>query len=372
VIAQEAANAASQEMENQKVQKKEDDKSVWKGISREPIVDESPDEISSEREIGSSSRKHKTEAGIVERIVGGGAPQGEEGAPLVNGGSELAEGQKTGAKPSLVSKWFGKGNATSKSEEAPSAAAQSGLIVSSSSDKTERANGESGKSDGEQSGFWNKAKGFIKKKIGKRGEGDSDDDEEERRVRRQPIDDSGWGSDEDDVSNEPGGFHTRLWRAGSRRSSRKSVGSRRASRRSSAGSQGEMTSSQPAAARRSSAAGRRKMSAKEGVRNSIAEGEAVRENGSNGGKGAMQKEQIEGQVTVAGDGSGTLGSPSQATRVDTWRPEEDPVLKSIRAQVGFGLGLLQLLVSLIPTTVSILSEGRSFHLVTLLGFLANL
>lgn len=357
MIAQEAANAASEEMENQKVQKKEDDRSVRKGISREPIVDESPDEISSELEIGSSSRKHKTEGGIVERIVGGGAPQGEEGAPLVNGGSELAEGQKTGAKPSLVNKWFGKGNATSKSEEAPSAAAQSGLIVSSSSDKRERANGESGKSDGENSGFWNKAKGFIKKKMGKKGEGESDDDEEERRVRRQPIDDSGWGSDEDDVSNEPGGFHTRLWRAGSR-SSRKSVGSRRVSRRS---SQGEMTSSQPTA-RRSSAAGRsRKVSGKEGVRNSIAEAE----NGSNGGKAAMQKEQIEGQVTVAGEGSGTLGSPSQATRVDTWRPEEDPVLKSIRAQVEFGLGLLQLLVSLIPSTVSIPSEGRSFHLVTL-------
>jgi hypothetical protein len=354
VIAQETANAAFEEMENQK-QKKDGDKSVRKEVNREPIVDESADEVSLGREVGSSSRKQKLEGGIVESIVGGGPPRGEEGAPLVDGGSELVEGQKMGAKPSLVNKWFGLGNATSKGEEDTSAAAQTGTVSSASS----RIDGENGKTDGEKSGFWNKAKGFIKKKIGKKGEADSDDDEEERRVRRQPIDDSGWGSDEDDVSNEPGGgFHTRLWRAGSRRSSRKSVGSRRVSRRSSVGSQGEMTSSQPAAGRRLSAAGRRKMSAKEGVRNSIAEGEAVRENGSNGGKAGVQREQIESQGTVAsskGEGSGALASPSQATRgADTWRPEDDPVLKSITAQVDFGLGLLQLLVSLIPTTVRIL------------------
>lgn len=295
---------------------------------------------------GNSNRGRKPDlpgTGLVERITGREPPPREEAAPLVDetGASDTAKNSNSGTKQSLASKWFGKSSAN-KNETNPNP--PTGIPVS-------EANGNGVRGSGDEPGFWSRAKGFIKKKIGKRGEDDSDSDEERRVRRRQPIDDSGWGSDEDDVSGDPGGSR-RLWRISSRRrSSRKSVSGRRASRasrRSSTG--GELTSQ----SRRLSASGAQAGGA---VANPAAV-HAIETGSVRGGSRRVTEEAngqgISGAVSpkALGEESGTPVSPTRTARDATRLLETDPVLYSVKAQVDFGLGLLQVLVSLIPTKVS--------------------
>ena len=199
VAALEAAAVAAEEADQQ-TPKKEAGRTARATADGQAIQRDEGQEAESQLGQGSSNRGRKPGLpgiGLVDKIVGREPPPQEEVAPLVDeiGASEIAKSSAKGPKQSLASKFFGKSSAN-KSEANPSSP---GRPISSD------ANGNGTAGSGNEPGFWSRAKGFIKKTIGKRGEDDSDSDEERRVRRRQPIDDSGWGSDEDDVSGEPGG-----------------------------------------------------------------------------------------------------------------------------------------------------------------------
>ncbi|GAQ78981.1 hypothetical protein KFL_000220120 [Klebsormidium nitens] len=344
VTALEAAAAAAEEADQQK-QKKDTGRSVRPTADGELSQQDEGQELASEQERSNSNRGRKggvSGTGLVEKIIGREPPPGEEVAPLVEEAGPSEAPKSSGAKQSLTSKWFGKGSAN-KSE------GNSG--AQPSRDVARESNGEGADKGAD---FWTRAKGFIKKKIGKRGEDDSDSDEERRVRRQQPIDDSGWGSDDDDVSAEPGGGMRKLWRAGSRRSSRKSASSRRASRVSRRSSNASELASQSRRISAGQAGGALiNPAAVHAVDASVGKGPARRgmdDASILGPRGATSPKAIEEES----------GTPTSALADASKGLETDPVLTSVKAQVDFGLGMLQVLVSLIPTKVQKAAEVLGF------------
>lgn len=321
MVALEAAATAAEAADQQK-QRKDAGRSVRPTTDGEPSHQDEAQELPLERERSNRGRKGGLPGtGLVEKIIGREPPPGEEEEA---GPSEAAK--SSGTKQLLTSKWFGKSSAN-KSEGKPGAQSPREAARESNGEGTDKG-----------AGFWTRAKGFIKKKIGKRGEGDSDSDEERRVRRRQPIDDSGWGSDEDDVIGEQGGGVRKLWRAGSRRSSRKSASSRRASRVSRRSSNASELASQS----------RRISTAQAG--GALVNPAAVH---AVDGKGPVRRGTDDVSIPTASpraiveeSGTPTSGADDASKGLET-----DPVLTSVKAQVDFGLGVLQVLVSLIPTKV---------------------